>query len=62
MAIGDYSKTTYVNGSTPAINAVNLNNNENKVQEIDDDLVSGAALTLEANCKKIFALGLITGF
>lgn len=35
MAIGDYNKTTYANGVAPAINATNLNNNENKVKELD---------------------------
>ena len=35
MALGDYTKTTYVNGSAPALSASNLNNNENKVDEID---------------------------
>lgn len=35
MAAGDYSKTTYVNGSAPAISASNLNNIEDKVDELD---------------------------
>lgn len=35
MAIGDYTKTTYVNGTTPARNATNLNNQENKTDELD---------------------------
>lgn len=35
MALGDYGKTTYVNGGTPAINATNLNNNETKTAQID---------------------------
>jgi hypothetical protein len=35
MALGDYTKTAYVSGTTPAINATNLNNNENKTKEID---------------------------
>ena len=52
MAIGDYSKTTYANGVAPAINATNLNNNENKVKELDTavesietwaDLIQGIA-------------------
>lgn len=38
MAIGDYTKTTFVNGTTPAINAINLNNNENKTDELDAQL------------------------
>jgi len=33
MAIGDYEKTIYVNGQAPAINAANLNKNENKTDE-----------------------------
>jgi len=37
MAIGDYVKTEYNNGGTPAINAANLNNAENKIEEIDLD-------------------------
>jgi len=35
MAAGDYTKTTYINGSPPALSAANLNNNENKTAEID---------------------------
>lgn len=35
MAIGDYTKTEYSNGGTPAINETNLNNNEDKTEEID---------------------------
>jgi hypothetical protein len=35
MALGDYTKTTFVNATTPAINATNLNNNENKTKELD---------------------------
>lgn len=35
MAAGDYSKTTYVNGGAPAISASNLNNIEDKVDELD---------------------------
>ena len=30
-----YNKTIYANGTTPALNAANLNNNENKVHELD---------------------------
>jgi len=33
--IGDYEKTVYINGSTPAINATNLNKNEDKTAELD---------------------------
>ena len=44
MAIGDYTKTTFVNGTTPAINAINLNNHEDKTDELDlqlaDTLIS----------------------
>jgi hypothetical protein len=36
MAVGDYSKTTYVYDTTPAINPTNLNNIENKVDELDN--------------------------
>lgn len=43
MAIGDYTKTTYVNGSAPALNATNLNNAENQIKEITDAAVSGGA-------------------
>jgi hypothetical protein len=35
MALGDYAKTTYVNGGTPAINGTNLNKNETKTAELD---------------------------
>lgn len=35
MALGDYTKTVYVNGTTPAINATNLNHSEDKVDELD---------------------------
>ena len=35
MALGDYSKTTYVNGAAPGISAERLNRNENKTAEID---------------------------
>ena len=38
MALGDYTKTTYVNGSPPGISADRLNNNENKTDELDDSL------------------------
>lgn len=40
MAIGDYTKTTYVNGTTPAINAINLNNNETKTDDLDAQLAN----------------------
>jgi hypothetical protein len=35
MARADYTRTTYVGGTTPAINSTNLNNIENKVNELD---------------------------
>lgn len=37
MAVGDYIKTTFVNGTTPAINDTNLNNQENKTEELDTE-------------------------
>lgn len=46
MAIGDYTKTTYVNGSAPAINAANLNNAENKIDELDKSLVPVGSITM----------------
>lgn len=38
MPGGDYVETTWVNGTTPAINAANLNNIEDKVTELDEQL------------------------
>ena len=38
MSFGDYSKTTYVNTTTPAINQTNLNNAEDKIEDIDEEL------------------------
>jgi hypothetical protein len=35
---GDYTKTTYINTSAPAINQVNLNNVENKLDLVDEEL------------------------
>ena len=62
MAIGDYVKTPYNNGTTPAINAPNMNNNEDKTQEIDDGLADGTVLsTVEANIKELFAKSIIYG-
>lgn len=43
MALGDYNKTIYVNGGTPAINDTNLNNNENKVKELDTSIANIAS-------------------
>lgn len=43
MAIGDYTKTIYVNGQAPALNASNLNKNENKTDELDKALASHMA-------------------
>ena len=37
MSLGDYSKTSYVNGGTPAINFTNLNKNEDKTKELDTE-------------------------
>lgn len=45
MAIGDYSKTTYINGQAPAISASNLNKNEDKTAELDTALASHMAET-----------------
>lgn len=36
MALGDYSPTAWVNGTSPAISASNLLNIENKVDELDN--------------------------
>ena len=35
MAIGDYVKTDYVDGTVPGITEAALDNNENKTKEID---------------------------
>jgi hypothetical protein len=35
---GDFSKTTFVNGTSPAINAVNLNKNEDMLSVLDAEL------------------------
>jgi len=35
---GDFSKTTFVNGTSPAINAINLNKNEDMLSAIDTEL------------------------
>lgn len=35
MPLGDYTKTTWVNGSAPGISADRLNNEENKIKELD---------------------------
>lgn len=35
MPFGDYSKTTYVNDGLPPINDTNLNNNEDKLADVD---------------------------
>lgn len=61
MAIGDYTKTTFVNGlggGTP-INATNLNHSENKVQEIDDGLEDGTIISLTNNKRKSMAWSLM---
>jgi len=43
-----YTKTTYVNGATPAINYLNLNNNENATSQIDfgTAVTSGSSNTM----------------
>lgn len=43
MPLGDYTKSTFVNGTTPGINATNLNNNETKTKEIDTALTMNEA-------------------
>jgi len=43
MALGDYEKTTYVNGQAPGISAQNLNKNENKTEELDTALATHLA-------------------
>lgn len=35
VALGDYEKTTYVNGQAPGLSANNLNKNEDKTEELD---------------------------
>lgn len=45
MALGDYEKTTYVNGSAPGLSAQNLNKNENKTEELDNALATHLADT-----------------
>ncbi|MFA5715300.1 MAG: hypothetical protein WC998_06150 [Candidatus Paceibacterota bacterium] len=58
MALGDYTKTAYVSGTTPAINATNLNNNENKTKEIDTAIV-GLTETTIATLKRKLYMGVI---
>lgn len=41
MALGDYTKTTYANGTAPGISAERLNNNEDKTAELDAALAAG---------------------
>ena len=43
MALGDYTKVTYINGQAPGISANNLNNNENKTEELDNALAAHLA-------------------
>ena len=45
VALGDYEKTTYVNGSAPGLSAQNLNKNENKTEELDNALATHLAET-----------------
>jgi hypothetical protein len=40
VGLGDYSKTTWVNNSSPYINQTNLNNVENKIEKLDEALQS----------------------
>jgi hypothetical protein len=49
MALGDYTKTPYVDGNAPSISAANLNNNENKVKELDTNLVTSTLITSIGN-------------
>lgn len=37
MAVGDYTKTAYSNGIAPALNDINLNNQEDKTKELDTE-------------------------
>lgn len=46
MAVGDYTKIVYVNGTTPAINATNLNHSEDKVDELDSWAANPTADTI----------------
>ena len=38
MPFGDYAKTTYINTTTPALNQTNLNNAEDKIEDLDEEL------------------------
>jgi len=40
LAVGDYDKTTFVDGGPPGISADRLNNNENKTNELDKTVES----------------------
>jgi hypothetical protein len=42
MALTSYTKKTFVNGTTPAINASNLNNNENHTETLTNDLLTAS--------------------
>ena len=55
MASGDYSKTQYNNGAPPAINATNLNNNENKTKELDTDVAALKSGTMTVAGVKTFS-------
>lgn len=48
MPVGDYVKTTYVNGGAPGISAERLNNNENKTAEMDAELAAAASAATPA--------------
>ena len=61
MAIGDYSKTTYVNGTTPAINATNLNKSETRLDEIDAGLADGTIVSISTNRRINWTISMIGG-
>lgn len=49
MALGDYTRTIYVNGTTPAVNATNLNNSESKLKELDAATTATSGTILWSN-------------
>ena len=51
MALGDYTKTGYNNNAVPAINAPNLNNNEDKTEELDTQLLATNNIYKEAKTR-----------
>ncbi len=54
MALGDYEKTTYVNGQAPGISAQNLNKNEDKTAELDTELKTHLADYATYRADKLF--------